>query len=58
MSDDPSKRGPADATRVNIHEPYEVAYWTKRFGVTADQLKKCVQKVGVMVADVQKCLGK
>ena len=58
MPDDPSKRGPADASRINIHESYEVEYWTKRFGVTAEQLKKCVGKVGVMVSDVKKCLGK
>jgi hypothetical protein len=58
MADDPSKRGPADRTRINIHEPYEVEYWTKHFGVTAQQLKDCVARVGVMVTDVEKCLGK
>jgi hypothetical protein len=58
MPDDPTKRGPQDAARVNVHERYEVEYWSKRFGVTPDQLKACVQKVGVMVADVKKCLGR
>jgi hypothetical protein len=58
MADDPSKRGPADRTRVNIHEPYEVQYWCNHFGCTAQQLKDCVKKVGVMVTAVKKCLGK
>lgn len=58
MPDDPTKRRPQDSSRVNIHEPYEVEYWTKHFGVTKEQLKQCVQKVGPMVHDVKKCLGK
>jgi uncharacterized protein DUF3606 len=58
MPDDPNKRGPADRDRINIHEPYEVRYWTQKWGVTEKQLKDCVRRVGVMVKDVQKCLGK
>ena len=58
MTDDKSKRGPADRERINIHEPYEVEYWCKHFGCTAEQLKACVRRVGVMVKDVQRCLGK
>jgi hypothetical protein len=58
MPVDPNKRGPQDASRVNVRERYEVEYWCKKFGVTPQQLKACVQKVGVMVADVKKCLGK
>ena len=58
MPDDPTKRGPEDASRINVHERYEVDYWCTKFNVTPEQLKACVQKVGVMVADVKKCLGK
>jgi hypothetical protein len=58
MPDDPSKRGPQDRERINIHEPYEVEYWCGHFRVTPDQLKDCVRRVGVMVTDVKKCLGK
>ena len=58
MSDDPSKRGPADRSRVNIHEAYEVRYWCEKWGVTPEQLKTCVGKVGPMVKDVATCLGK
>ncbi len=39
MADDKSNRGPADRARVNIHEPYEVEYWSKEFGVTPAKLR-------------------
>ena len=58
MPDDRKKKGPQDASRVNVHESWEVEYWTKRLGVTPAKLKETVQKVGPMVKDVQKHLGK
>jgi len=53
MADDKSKIRPQDALRVNVHEAYEVEYWTKKFGCTAEQLKAAVAKVGVMAKDVE-----
>lgn len=53
MSDDKSKRGPADRSRINMHEPYEVEYWTGHFGVSRDKLQRAVNAVGVMVKDVE-----
>jgi len=47
MSDDKTKTGPQDASRVNIHEDYEVDYWTKKFGVSKEKLKEAVDTVGV-----------
>ncbi len=58
MSDDKTKRGPADAARVNVHESWEVEYWTKKFGCTKSQLEAAVKKVGPMVKDVEKYLKK
>jgi hypothetical protein len=58
MVDDKSKTGPADRTRINIHESYEVAYWTKQFGCTKAELEAAVGKVGVMVTNVRRHLGK
>jgi hypothetical protein len=58
MPDDKSKRGPADRSRINIHESYELEYWTKHFGVTKQQIIDCVKQVGVMAKDVQRALGK
>jgi len=54
MADDKSKTRPQDSQRVNIHEPYEVEYWTKHFGCTRAQLEAAVNKVGVMAKAVEK----
>ena len=53
MADDKTKTAPQDAQRVNVHEGYEVEYWTKKFGCTAAQLKAAVKKVGVMAKDIE-----
>jgi hypothetical protein len=58
MADDKTKRGPADATRVNVHEDYEVRYWTAKFGCTEAELKDCVKQVGVMADNVKRCIDK
>lgn len=58
MSDDTSKRGAADRTRINVHEDHEVRYWTKTLGVSEETLKAVVSKVGVMALDVRRELGK
>ena len=58
MADDPTKRGAADRSRVNINEDHELDYWTKRFGCSRDQLKRAVEKAGPMVADVQRELAR
>jgi len=58
MPDDKTKKAPQDANKVNIHEDYEVRYWCEKWGVTPQQLKACVAKVGVMKNDVARCLGK
>jgi hypothetical protein len=47
MSDDLTKRRPQVASKVNIHEPYEVAYWKQKFGCTHAQLINTVHAVGV-----------
>jgi uncharacterized protein DUF3606 len=46
MSDDPKKKGQHDRSRINPSEDYEVRYWSKKFGVSPDELKAAVKKVG------------
>ena len=46
MADDLKKRAPQDASRINVHEPWEVKYWTHKFGVTKDALAAAVELVG------------
>ena len=58
MSDDLSKKRPQDATKVNVHESWELEYWSKKFGVTKEQLKNAVKAVGVSAEAVKKHLGK
>lgn len=58
MSDDKNNRGPQDAARINIHEDYEVQYWTKALGVSQAELEAVVKKVGVSADAVRKELGK
>jgi hypothetical protein len=46
MPDDPTKRGPQDRTRISLTEDFEVRYWTKKFGVSKEELAKAVHAVG------------
>jgi hypothetical protein len=56
--DNLGKKGTADRSKINMHEDFEVRYWTKHLGVTADELQKAVDKVGNSAAAVRKQLGK
>jgi uncharacterized protein DUF3606 len=58
MVDDPSKRGTADRLRIDVSEEYECRYWSSKFGVTPGELKAAVSRVGPMVSDVARELGK
>lgn len=58
MADDKEKTGKPDRDRINVHEPYELSYWSKELGVTPDKLKETVKDVGPMVTDVKRKLGK
>ncbi len=40
MSDNKQDRGPQDASRINIHEDYEVRYWTKALDVTKQECQR------------------
>ena len=39
MPDDVSKKGPADKTKVNVNESWELKYWTKTLNVAEEKLK-------------------
>ncbi len=58
MADDLTNRGPQDRSRINLSESWEVQYWTKKFGVTEQQLRDAVKAVGSSAEAVQKKLGK
>lgn len=46
MADDKTVRGPQDRSRIAMGEEYEVGYWTRKFGVSREQLQEAVNAVG------------
>jgi hypothetical protein len=57
MSDDKTKTGGQDRKRIDVNEDYELRDWSKKFGVTPEQLKAAVRSVGTSAEDVQKHLS-
>jgi len=58
MARDKTKRGTADRSRIDVNEEYEIRYWTKELGVSAERLRELVAKHGIMVADIRRALDK
>jgi hypothetical protein len=54
MADDRSLRSGQDRTRVNVNPDHELRYWTHKWGVSRDELRAAVAKVGPMVADLER----
>ena len=52
-----TKKDQRDRSKINMHEDYEVKYWTHALGVSRAQLQKVVDKVGNSAATVRKELG-
>ena len=53
MSDDKTKVGGQDRTRISLTEDYEVRDWSKKFGCTPDELKAAVKAVGSQASAVE-----
>lgn len=58
MVDDPKISGSQDRQRINLHERYEVEYWTSKWQISREQLAEAVKKAGPISAAVAKQLGK
>ena len=58
MSDDKSKTGNPDRQRVNVDESYELHDWANKWGVSEQEVRDAVAKVGVMADDVERELKK
>lgn len=56
MSDDKTKPGGQDRTRINVNEDYELRDWSKKFNVTPEQLKAAVGAVGNSAMAVERHL--
>jgi Protein of unknown function (DUF3606) len=57
MVDDPNERGSQDRSRISLSEPYEVYYWTKKFGVTPVELREAIKRVGNSTKAVEEYLA-
>lgn len=57
MSDDKAKTGGQDRQRINLNEDYELRDWAKKFGVTTDELRKAVARVGDRADEVERFLS-
>ena len=55
--DNLTKKDQRDRSKINMHEAYEVKYWTKELGVSADELQRAIDKVGNAAAAVRKELA-
>ena len=58
VADDRNLRGPHDRQRINLSQEHEVSYWTKKWGVTREQLADAVRKAGSLVSAVAQKLKK
>jgi hypothetical protein len=47
-----------ELARVNVHEDYELRYWSERFDVPKDEIEAAVKKVGTRVEDVARELSR
>ena len=52
-----NKRVQPDRSKINMHQPHEVKYWTHALKVSQEELQKAVDKVGNSAAAVRKELG-
>jgi hypothetical protein len=52
-----TKKEQPDRSKINMHQPHEVKYWVRAFGVSKEDLQKAVDKVGNSAATVRKELG-
>lgn len=56
MSDDKTKTGGQDRKRISLEQDYEVRDWAEKFGVSQDELRAAVSRVGNMAEDVERDL--
>lgn len=47
------KKTSADRLQINVHERWELRYWTRKLGLSKDGLRALVKRVGTWVKDVR-----
>ena len=49
----PKKRDYGSKTRIDMRQPYQVAYWKQRFGVSEEELSEAVRAAGELARNVE-----
>jgi hypothetical protein len=49
----PKKRDYSEKTRIDMNQPYQVAYWKQRFGVSDQELEDAVHAVSTAVKRIE-----
>ncbi len=58
MADNLQSAGPQDRSRINVHEEWELRYWTQELGVSKERLAELVKEVGPSVSAVRQRLSR
>jgi len=56
MSDEKTTKGRETRNQINVNDTAEVAYWSKLFGVSEQELRVAVKRVGSYVDDIDRIL--
>ena len=56
MTDDKSRRGSPYNKRIDVNDPNEVRHWSQSLGVTPEELKAAVSRVGTSAEKVRESL--
>ena len=57
MAEQKSKRA-AQRRQIDVHQPHELEYWSRKFGVSGQQLSDAIELAGPIVDDVERELLK
>ena len=58
MAYEKTKNKPAGHDRIDLSQPYELGYWSRKFGVSEQELADAVRTVGPNAEDVAIELGR
>ena len=55
--DEKTKKKAVGHNRIDLSQPYELGYWSRKFGVSEQELADAVHTVGTNAEDVAQELG-
>ncbi len=58
MSDVQKMQEAQERAVITLKEPHEVRYWTDEFGISEDELRGLIDRVGSCAKDVRQALGR